>query len=514
MSHTNGHQRNGTGNRNFRSPYEPLKWQVGLMNSENRYLTAEPFGFKLNVSGLGLKKRQLWVLVPDAKQEVVYLKSHLNRYLSADKDGLVSCLTDKPGDEERFVIHYHPDGSGSWSFQNQKSGYYFAGTADMLSCFSKTPVWWSVRLAVHPQVHMRNLNRQRYARLRDDQLVGDQTAPWGADSLITLQQHQNGRVAVRTRDNRFLQCDGELVDDCDESTLYSLEVKCGVNTGFALKDSQGRYLTHVGTGETKCRQKTVTRDELFILEDSNAQVAILSFNGKYASIKQGVDIYANQLEANKTETFQLEFQPANGKWCFRTCDDKLMKVDENTNGLSATGNNQDQNTQFQMEYLAEGRVALRANNGSYVSARKLGAMYASGDTTQTTPSVEETLTLIILNRPIVVFRGDNGFVGFRAGGTLECNLANHAPFHLEHVENGKYLFKSESGEYWSLSADGSIVASSGTSSSGAAQWRLEFRSRTHAAILSASCGRYLRGEQNGTVRVDASEPDSNCLWEY
>jgi len=66
-----------------------LQWKVGLVNFANKYLTAETFGFKVNVTGAALKKKQIWTLEQDLNEEVVYIKSHLGKYLSSDKYGMV-----------------------------------------------------------------------------------------------------------------------------------------------------------------------------------------------------------------------------------------------------------------------------------------------------------------------------------------------------------------------------------------------------------------------------------------
>lgn len=282
---TNG--AHSSGSKGYQDPYESLQWQVGFFNSNGRYLTAEPFNFKLNVSGVSLKKRQTWVLVPDPQEEFIYLKSHLGRYLSSDSNGVVSCESENQGPEERFQIEYCPKGGEKWAFKHSQYNLYLSGADDHIRCFSKTPVWWGVQLAVHPQVHVKNLNRQRYAHLEDDEIHGTKTIPWTHESLITL-ECRDGTVAVRTCDGRYLKWDGSLVAAPEKETSYQLVVKCGSNPGLAFRDGNGRYLTFVGaTGTMKTRNRAIGKDELFVLQDSYAQVAVKAFNGKYASVRQG-----------------------------------------------------------------------------------------------------------------------------------------------------------------------------------------------------------------------------------
>lgn len=100
-----------------------LQWRVALLNDSHKYLTAESFGCKINVSGSHAKKKQIWSLEYDPKEEnVVFLKSHLARYMSGDLKGNASCEAEEGGDSEKFVLSYNSD--GRWAFKNKKSGYF------------------------------------------------------------------------------------------------------------------------------------------------------------------------------------------------------------------------------------------------------------------------------------------------------------------------------------------------------------------------------------------------------
>ena len=69
---------------------EMLQCKIGLVNHAGKYLTAETFGFKVNASGASMRKKQLWGL-EQGEGGMVYLRSHLGRYLTTDKQGNVSC---------------------------------------------------------------------------------------------------------------------------------------------------------------------------------------------------------------------------------------------------------------------------------------------------------------------------------------------------------------------------------------------------------------------------------------
>lgn len=184
---------------------------------------------------------------------------------------------------------------------------------------------------------MQNMKRQRYIRLQGDELHGDQVIPWGFDSLITLEHSSCGKVAVCSRDRRYLTKDGNLSDKITDDCLYGLELRGGTTPGFAFKDNEGKYLTLIGsTGTVKSKNKVVGKDEIFTLEISYPQVGLRAHNGKYASIRQGVDLYANQADAEEKEIFQLEYQNSSKKWKIRTCDGKYWTVTSVNNGIKAT----------------------------------------------------------------------------------------------------------------------------------------------------------------------------------
>lgn len=145
---------------------------------------------------------------------------------------------------------------------------------------------WTVHLAARPQVNIRSVGRRRYARLSTDheEIHVDANTPWGEDTLFTLEFH-DGRYAIHTCNDKYLRHDGRLADTLSSDTLFTLEFHAGY---LALRDSVGRYVAPLGSRAVlKTRSQTVTKDELFFLEDSVPQAAFVAFNGKYVSVKQG-----------------------------------------------------------------------------------------------------------------------------------------------------------------------------------------------------------------------------------
>lgn len=138
-------------------------------------------------------------------------------------------------------------------------------------------------------MNLKNLNRQKYARLNDKtgHLQVDEITPWGADALITI-EFIEGRYGVKTCDDRYLHFNGSLASQPSPDTLFTIELKSGQYSGMALKDANGKYLTAVGKDAVmQTRNKSIGKDELFNIEDSQAQAYFVAHNGKMVSLKQG-----------------------------------------------------------------------------------------------------------------------------------------------------------------------------------------------------------------------------------
>lgn len=266
-----------------------LKLQFGLINHENRYLTAEAFGYKVNASASSMKKKQIWTLEQDDQDgQMVFLRSHLGRYLASDKDGKITCGAEKPDSDCRFLIVAQSD--GRWALQSEPYQRYFGGSADYLSCFSQTigePELWAVHLALHPQASLQSVARKRYAHLSasDGEISVDSNIPWGVDSLVTL-VYTEGKYSLKTCDSRFLSNNGKLVKENTPTTAFTLEFKSGK---LAFKDCDGKYLTPMGpTGTLRSgRCSKPGKDELFDLEESHPQVVFQAANKRFISVKQG-----------------------------------------------------------------------------------------------------------------------------------------------------------------------------------------------------------------------------------
>ena len=75
---------------------------------------------------------------------------------------------------------------------------------------------------------------------------------------------------------------------------------------IALRDQQGHYLAPIGSRSVlKTRSPTVTKDEMFSLEDSLPQASfVAASNARYVSVKQGKFFRSIQLKCQYITMYQ------------------------------------------------------------------------------------------------------------------------------------------------------------------------------------------------------------------
>jgi len=256
----------------------------------------------------------------------------------------------------------------------------------------------------------------------------------------------------------------------------------------------------------------VTKDEMFSLEDSLPQASFLAAsNNKYVSVKQGVDVTANQEEISNDESFQLEFDQDSQKWFMRTMQDKYFSL-QSGGGIQASETKRCGNALFELLWHSDGSISILAANGKFIGTKKSGHLFANCDV------IEENAKyyFYLVNRPILVLKCEQGFVGYKAvaGGAtsdvLECNKANYETLIVETVEKdkGKVHFKGQNGKYLHF-GDGGLTADSEV----AHVFYLELRDPTHMCIKNVD-GRYVNSEKNGTISLGSTEEEGATRWEY
>lgn len=258
-------------------------YYVGLVNFQNKYLTAESFGFQVNASGVNLKKKQMWLVEQDSNH--IYLKSHLGRYLTADKNGKLSCEAEEVEDDAKFTVTYKTDGKLALKSKHDR---YLGGKDDQINAFALSigeAESWTLQLAIHPQVNLLHVVRKRYAHLESNEVQVSEDIPWGADALITL-EFKSGKYSLLTSDLRYLNADGTLDSSLTSKGQYLIEFHEG---RVAFRTHEGKFLTCVGNkGKIQSSKKdTAGRDEQFSLVDNHPQCMLTAQNERMVSVRQG-----------------------------------------------------------------------------------------------------------------------------------------------------------------------------------------------------------------------------------
>uniref|UniRef100_A0A8C6TKM5 Fascin n=1 Tax=Neogobius melanostomus TaxID=47308 RepID=A0A8C6TKM5_9GOBI len=450
---------------------------------------------QVNASAPSLKKKQVWTLEQDSKDShVVYLRSHLGRYLASDKDGKVSCEADSHISDCRFLIVAQSD--GRWVLQSKPHLRFFGGSRDYLSCFAQfisDTELWAMHLALHPQANLRSVARKRYVRLstEDGEVAVDMNIPWGVAALLTL-VYLDGKYGLKTCDSRFLSNDGKLLTQSGRGTAYTLEFKVGK---LAFKDCEGKYLSPMGpTGTLRSgRCSKPGKDELFDLEESHPQVVLTAANARYVSIRQGVSLAANQEDETDMETFQMEIEKESKKCTFRTSQGNYWALVAH-GGIQSTATEVSADTMFSVEWLGH-KVALKKN----------GQLLAVSDSV----GEDELLSIKLINRPMLILRGQNGFIcHHKNSNTLDASRSIYDIFTLQH-SNGAYQIKGMTGQYWYVNSS-LVVCSDGEVPE---DFSIELLERGRLAIRGKN-GKYLRGDPGGLLKGDGLTLNNSVLWEY
>nr|WAW84883.1 fascin [Halisarca dujardinii] len=487
-----------------------LKWTLGLINCGNKYLTAESFQSKINCNGASMRKKQIWTL-EGVDDVCVAFKSSLGRYLGTDKDGKINAGYEGFSDETKFEISSQDD--GKIAILNKKTGRYFGGTGDQLNCFYKeiaNECLFTIHLAMHPMINLYNVNRRAFAHLVAEEVRVDEVIPWGKDALMVVEFH-NGKYAVRTSNNMYVERSGKLLGECTPETLYTLVFR---NNQVAFRDCKGKFLSGVGAcAVLQSRKDTIGKDELFMLHDSNSQVHFRTNGGKFVSIHDGIEVRANQPQVTDTEIFEVEAvdkadMSGNVKWAIRANNKKYWSA-AGINIVCNCDNYSQPDCQFEAEWLGN-QIALKTNKGSYVSVKANGQLVTTGVELKD----ECKLEINMLNRPVLVLRCEHGFVGakpemVKSTGALVCNKSNYDVYEVT-GGNGIYTLKGANGKSVKLEDDGTLNQNGADGTN----FYFEFRAHSRMCIVAPN-GCYLEADQNGLgFAAKGKSVTKSTLWEY
>jgi fascin 1/2 len=502
------------------SPFNPkLLWKIALIANNNKYLTTEKIGNLVHPTGNDMRKNQIWLL--DPFPEYVHLKAPNGKYLTAGQKGqLVTEKKDSPGTDEQWTITALDD--GRWTIKSAY-GYFLSmdenKPEDHLNSFSRSgdneKSKFTVQLAIHPQVVMRNNKRNSYCHLEGDMLAVTEKIPWGVDAVLTLGYH-GGKYSIASSNGKYVNAAGAFVDSVGEDSKYILVV---MNDQVAFKSNKGKYLqTSGGSGKLHAKQNEITENELFVFEDSHPQVTLRSFSSQKHLVtwKQGDDVKAiHEQAATDKEIFQFEIdRAADGnpskpaRWSLRNSDGGYLTLNE---GSLFTKPDQARNDEswFEMTWLGD-CCAFKAGNGKYLRRDPHGGLVAKGDDLADNCKFFFNLD----NRPQIVLRGEFGFLAVKSvqgKDLVTCNNPIGDVFVMT-CNNGNYTLQAPSnGKFLKLESDGNISASDASASE---SFHLSLIVHSKLAIKAAATGKYLKGEQNGGFKASSNSIGANELWEF
>ena len=171
---------------------------------------------------------------------------------------------------------------------------------------------------------MKHVQRKRYAKLDEDELHIDEIIPWGSEAILAV-EYSNQRYCIRASNGFYFHNDGKLVEQQTDETLFTIELHKGYLT---FKDERQCYLTAIGPlGILTTRNKTVGKDEQFLIEESKLQICLIAPNGKLVSTKQGINLSANQIEQDESSTFQVEYDEELQAYHLRSYNNKYWKLE-------------------------------------------------------------------------------------------------------------------------------------------------------------------------------------------
>lgn len=491
-------------------PGDRLPWALGFRDSTGKYLTVESFGHRMNINGPSMKNKQIFQIEQDdGAGAKVYIKTPHGRFMTAKADGTWGADAETRGPNEEFEIEVQPD--GRWALKSSH-GLYCGGVGEKIDAFTKEIAddrLFTVNLAMHPQVCIWNVNRKTYLHLEGEVVNADEPIPWGADATITLIFFdKTGKYGLQTCDGRFLKSDGTLTNvDTDPTIQFTLDMFGGQ---MAFRASNDKYLTCLG-GKGTCRatkQGPPGKDELFVLEDSHPQIKMTSWQGKKVSVRSSVEATANQTETTDAERFQIEIDN-NGLWNIRTHKNTFWYTADDGTVMTDGDSKAPANSKFTIDWLNE-KIAIKGSNGKYVTVKKNGGLVAKDSET----SDESVFVYELINRPLLVLRGQHGFISTtdKSKQLMSCSAKAYA-FHM-HVKAGVCQISDPLNQHWEVNGDASAVSVSGQ---GPSKFYLEFVGLSKIALKHVTedgSSFYLKSHNNGGVTVDGTKIEASTTFEF
>ena len=308
-------------------------------------------------------------------------------------------------------------------------------------------------------------------------------------------------------------------------------------------------------------QHTVSKDELFEFVSAPIQLALrATFNSKWVSTKQSLDLTANQNEiTSQHETFEFEYQLDTKTWTIRTKQGFYWSLSP----TSIAANCKDLKTaaHFKLQWNEDGTCSLQANSTSdftkkdqlkWICNRKSGQLYATAMSNNSQEPVK--FQFKFENRAFLSLRPSTsfGYIGLKnfEASKIEVNKITPDSILVEYglnkmaaangnesnsrakqegtgnsivtsaVENSIideynycYFKMPANGKYWSI-IDNNTVICDATQQCAAQQWVIELISSTSILIRTYETSSYLTLTNQGLLQVSNCSAEDATQWEF
>ncbi|XP_067902951.1 fascin-like [Heterodontus francisci] len=480
---------------------------VGLINSAQKYLTAENFNFRVNATSTILKIKQIWTIeFLKENSPMVHIRSSLRRYLAGDNNGKITCDREVPNPYHKFIMITHPD--GKVSFQSEETKRYLGGAEDNITCFAQAITEsekWVLHLAIHPNINMFNQGKKKYLRYDANENIVqcDSELPWGRDCVMTLIFNiKEKKYSIRTSSGDLIAWNGKLEAYQSSRSLYIPEIRCGM---ICLKDNEGRFLTGRDNYIRTFKTNSPSLDELFSPDSSPGQVTIQStLNSKYVSLRPGADVCAHHSQVTVSEIFQIIINNTTRKACFRGISKDYLAVGPQNVIVASSILTDD--CWFNIVYNGP-KVTMKTGDGKFLTTKCTGQLVVG----YLTDGDSQEFILKLTNRPLLILQSDFGFVAFGSGTQrLDGNRPMCEASRVTSDENGYYQFKLVSTDkYWEMDKDGFI--------NGTGEQPNNFIIQlvgSNVLILKAPNGKYMIAQQSGDFKAIGEDAKSATMFLY
>jgi len=473
-------------------------YPVGIRTYQGKFLTVETFGDQLNANGVAFRSKQVWIIETNGSGKFAF-KSHKGKYLTVDHKTISATATSK-GDKQWFDLAYT---NGLANIFSPANGTYLSldssGNVTVVASPSTEAELFEIIINVHPEICL--ITQKRYLAVLGTEVVSNRDTQFGRETLFIREEADNrGAYGIRASTGKYLCVDSSRKvvatqnNMSDPSAQFYFEFH---GNNMAIKSVGAQlFVTTLGTGLQALRT-SVSLKEIFIMIDSDPQVTIKANNGKYVAF-QGANLITTTNKVTNNEIFILESD--NDRWAFKTYQENHISV-KSDGIVSVDAKKKTDSEYFTMEFY-DGKTAIRAPNGKYLSAKPLGGV----EVKPTEVGPKELFEVFLFNRPQLVLQtNQQSFIGTQ-DDKVRTNKTKGEALVVE-FKDSKYALRNSTGKYFKVGSDAKVGLA------GDPSWFF-FEFYSGRVAIKTETGKYLRSENQGWLVAVADRPEATELYNW